>query len=307
MKYALEKYFPMLQSREEVLEKIREKKELSKMFDRWEERRQKEFLDFCTGAKGVKMLYDFCAKAILNPEVYPERIEELISLLLRQYRQVRNQMTKETFSYREISNVYTIVLFEKSTSEFHALPDQYIHKFRQKSDTGLQIDLLQEFVFVALDIYREKHQNKNIEKRLDGWLTFLISDEPEDIIALIERYPDFKAMYEQIYEICRNIEQVMGMFSKELYELDRNTVRYMIDELQEEYQKQKDKNQKQKEENQKQKEENQRQKEENQRQKEENQRQKEENQRQKEENQRQREEIEYLKRQIERLMDEKSR
>ena len=157
-------------------------------------------------------------------------------------------MTKETFSYREISNVYTIVLFEKSTSEFHALPDQYIHKFRQKSDTGLQIDLLQEFVFVALDIYREKHQNKNIEKRLDGWLTFLISDEPEDIIALIERYPDFKAMYEQIYEICRNIEQVMGMFSKELYELDRNTVRYMIDELQEEYQKQKEKNQKQKEE-----------------------------------------------------------
>ena len=69
---------------------------------------------------------------------------------------------------------------------------------------------LQEFVFVALDIYREKHQNKNIEKRLDGWLTFLISDEPEDIIALIERYPDFKAMYEQIYEICCNIEQVMG-------------------------------------------------------------------------------------------------
>ena len=82
MKYALEKHFPMLQSREEVLEKIREKKELSKMFDRWEERRKEEFLDFCTGVKGVKMLYDFCAKAILNPEVYPERIEELISLLL---------------------------------------------------------------------------------------------------------------------------------------------------------------------------------------------------------------------------------
>ena len=41
-------------------------------------------------------------------------------------------------------------------------------------------------------------------------------------------------MYEQVYEICQNIEQVMGMFSKELYELDRNTVRYMIDELQEE-------------------------------------------------------------------------
>ena len=29
-------------------------------------------------------------------------------------------------------------------------------------------------------------------------------------------------MYEQVYEICQNIEQVMGMFSKELYELDSN-------------------------------------------------------------------------------------
>ena len=377
MKHALQEYFPMLQSREEVMEKIREKKELNRMFDRWEERQKEEFLDFCTGARGVKMLYDFCAKAILNPEVYPERIEELISLLLgkkvrllkvlpndntriadetsllimdflveltdgsianveiqkvgyafpgqrsacysadlllRQYRQVRNQMTKETFSYREISNVYTIVLFEKSTPEFHTFPDQYIHKFRQRSDTGLQIDLLQEFVFVALDIYREKHQNKRIEKRLDGWLTFLISDEPEDIIALIEKYPDFKAMYEQVYEICRNIEQVMGMFSKELYELDRNTVRYMIDELQEEYQRQKEENQRQKEKNQRQREENQRQKEENRRQKEENQRQKEENQRQKEENQRQREEnqkqkeeIAYLKEQNKRNKEEKDR
>ena len=49
-------------------------------------------------------------------------------------------------------------------------------------------------------------------------------------------------MYEQTYEICQNIEQVMGMFSKELYELDRNTVRYMIDMLQEEIARQKEEN-----------------------------------------------------------------
>ncbi len=40
----------------------------------------------------------------------------------------------------------------------------------------------------------------------------------------------------------------MGMFSKELYELDRNTVRYMIDELQEENKRQKEENKRQKEE-----------------------------------------------------------
>ncbi|MCI9340756.1 MAG: hypothetical protein HFG94_08950 [Dorea sp.] len=52
------------------------------------------------------------------------------------------------------------------------------------------------------------------------------------------------------------------MFSKELYELDRNTVRYMIDELQEENKRQKEENKRQKEENKRQKEENKRQKEE---------------------------------------------
>lgn len=54
------------------------------------------------------------------------------------------------------------------------------------------------------------------------------------ILAIVEKYPEFTPLYEQAYEFCRNIEEVMGMFSKELYELDRNTVQYMIDEMQEE-------------------------------------------------------------------------
>lgn len=51
-------------------------------------------------------------------------------------------------------------------------------------------------------------------------------------MKLIDEYPEFKAMYEDIYNICLNIEKVMGMFSKELQELDKNTVMYMIDEMQ---------------------------------------------------------------------------
>ncbi|MFR5569454.1 MAG: hypothetical protein ACLTLJ_11150, partial [Eisenbergiella massiliensis] len=35
-----------------------------------------------------------------------------------------------------------------------------------------------------------------------------------------------------VYEVCRNMEKVMGMFSEELREMDRNTVQYMIDEMQ---------------------------------------------------------------------------
>ncbi|MGN0152937.1 MAG: hypothetical protein ACI4A3_00690 [Lachnospiraceae bacterium] len=40
-------------------------------------------------------------------------------------------------------------------------------------------------------------------------------------------------MYDDIYELCRNTERVMGMFSKELQILDENTVQYMMDEMQE--------------------------------------------------------------------------
>ena len=57
-------------------------------------------------------------------------------------------------------------------------------------------------------------------------------DEPEVIVKLIETYPEYRFMYEEVYEMCRNTEKVMGMFSKELRELDRNTVQYMIDEMQ---------------------------------------------------------------------------
>ena len=35
-----------------------------------------------------------------------------------------------------------------------------------------------------------------------------------------------------IYEMCLNLERMIEMFSKELAELDKNTVQYMIDEMQ---------------------------------------------------------------------------
>ena len=45
---------------------------------------------------------------------------------------------------------------------------------------------------------------------------------------LMEQYPEFKPMYETLYQICQNTERVMGFFSEELRILDRNTVKYMI-------------------------------------------------------------------------------
>ena len=115
---------------------------------------------------------------------------------------------------------------------FHEYPQNYIHKFKQQSDTGLELELLQKYVFIPLDIFRGIYHN-NLRNKTEAWLTFLSTDEPEIIIELISQYPEFKEMYEEIYVMCQNVEKVMEMFSKELIQLDRNTVQYMIDEMQE--------------------------------------------------------------------------
>lgn len=291
----LQSCFPMIRTRMEVMEEIRSKPALSGTFKKWKEGQQKEFLDFCTGVRGVKLLYDSFFKEIINPEYTPERLEEFLSLLLgqavkirvvlpndstriadegsllildilveledgslanveaqkvgykfpgercacysadlllRQYKRVRSEK-KENFSYKDIKQVYTIVLFEKSPKAFHDFPSDYRHKMRQESDTGIKIPLLQEYLFVPLDIFQKNLQNKGIQNDLDAWLAFLSVDEPEVIIQLIQKYPRFEPMYKEVYEMCRNIERVMGLYSEELRIMDRNTAQLMIDELQE--------------------------------------------------------------------------
>ena len=178
-------------------------------------------------------------------------------LLLRQYKRVKGEK-KKAFSYKDIKSVYTIVFFETSIKEFHEYPQNYIHKFKQQSDTGLELELLQKYVFIPLDIFRTIYHNNvksngkngggNCWNRTEAWLTFLSTDEPEIIIELISQYPEFKEMYEEIYVMCQNVEKVMEMFSKELIQLDRNTVQYMIDEMQDTIDVQKEKIDTQKEE-----------------------------------------------------------
>ena len=153
-------------------------------------------------------------------------------LLLRQYRRLRDEL-KANFSYKDIAPVYTIVFIENSPAIFNKYPDTYIHYFKTTSDTGLELNMLQKFIFISVDIFLKKLHNEGINNELEAWLTFLGCDEPEYIIKLITEYPEFKPMYDDLYEMCLNVERVMEMFSKELQVLDRNTVKYMIDEMQE--------------------------------------------------------------------------
>lgn len=79
----LKDYFPMIRSREEILKEIQDNIELTEKFYSWRESERQEFLDFCTGIRGVKILYDSFFKEIMNPETVPERMEDFLSVLLQ--------------------------------------------------------------------------------------------------------------------------------------------------------------------------------------------------------------------------------
>ena len=210
MKNKLQNYFPMIRTKGQVLEEIRNSPKMWKTFCGWEEKYQQEYLDICTGVKGVKLLYDTYFKVIMNPDTRPERLNDFLSeilgrkirilkvlpnesariaaessllimdivvqfedgsianvevqkmgylfpgqrsacyssdLLLRQYKRVRAELGN-SFTYKRIQKVYTIVLFEKSSADFRRFSKEiYIHHCEQKSDTGVEVNLLQEYTF----------------------------------------------------------------------------------------------------------------------------------------------------------------
>ncbi len=157
----------------------------------------------------------------------------LADMMLRQYKRIRARK-KKGFSYGDIKKVYLIVLYETSPRALRTMPDTYLHRSRHVFDTGLDMDLLQRCVLVPLDIFKETMQNKPIRTLLEAWLTFLGEDSPQRLTELFKAFPQFIAMYETLYGMNKDMVSAMGFFSEELRIMDRNTVKYMIDEMDDE-------------------------------------------------------------------------
>lgn len=150
-------------------------------------------------------------------------------LLMRQFARVRNEK-KGNFSYRDMKRVYSIVLIEDSSSEYHRISEYYIHRASQKFDTGLELDLLQEYIIIPLDIFKEKSHNEL--NKLEAWLYFLCSDNPKDISRIVEKYPQFKQIYAELIEFRYHPKELIDMYREALRLADENTIRYMVEEQQ---------------------------------------------------------------------------
>ena len=314
--------FPKYKDPASIQEEIAASPQLSAIFHSWTPSRQQEFLDFCCGNRGIRILYDSYFKYVFNPDTHAAELSRMISvligqdvkivqilpnkshlgadytlvimdiivetadgsvvnvevqkigynfpgeraacynadLLLRQYQRIRKEYSesdtpekgvkraekKAKFSYKYIRPVYTIVFMETSTEDFHKFPEDYVHTFCPISDTGLELNLLQNYIFVPLDIFR-KHLDSVLHRTDDcfitereAWLAFLSSDDPQIILRILDQFPGtFRPLYDRICAMCRNTKEMIYMFSEELSILDKNTVMMMIEEQQETIEQQK--------------------------------------------------------------------
>ena len=155
-------------------------------------------------------------------------------LMLRQYTRVKS-LKGSSFIYKDLKTVYTIVMFENSPNECKETQaaDIYLHHGKTVFDTGIELELLQEFYVVALDVFRESKYAKDINE-LNAWLSLLTAQSVDDLAALVSDYPWMEAICKDMSEYMYDPEEVITMFSEALRMLDENTVHYMIDELQKE-------------------------------------------------------------------------
>ena len=280
--------------REEILAQIWESPELTEQFERLSLERREQFLDACSGARGLMICYDPFFKYVFSPMTRRDRLSRFLSSLLGRQARVKNVLPNEggritarspyiimdivveledhsyanaeiqrepyqfpgeraaSYSsdlvlrqytslgrnsgenalarYKKMQNVYTIVIMQKSSAEFHRHPEAYIHHGKQVFDTGLDLPLLQEYIFVPLDLFREKLHNKNIETELEAWLGFLAFDDLERIWEISHFDPVFEEMYHDLSEYRRDAGEVLGVFSEILYEMDVEAAQYQSNE-----------------------------------------------------------------------------
>ena len=147
-------------------------------------------------------------------------------MIMRQYNYRKHQ--NPNFSYQDMKPVYLIVLMENSPEIFHSTR-QYIHRMQTSFDTGIPLNLLDNITLISLDTFENVVQN--ISSRQDAWLKFLTTDNPNEIIELVNRFPEFLSCYRDLIAYRNNPEELICMFSDALNEMDRNTERYMVEEL----------------------------------------------------------------------------
>ena len=159
-------------------------------------------------------------------------------LLMRQYTRIRGERGAD-FTYHDIKKVYVIVLYEKSTAEFYRHGDTCFYHGKISYGSGLKLEMLDEYFLIALDVFKKIPYAEDNKSDLHAWLSLLTTENLTDAERNMRHYPWLEPIYQEIALLRRSPEEVIGMWSEALRILDENSLKYYVEELKDELDKEK--------------------------------------------------------------------
>ena len=168
----------------------------------------------------------------------------------------------KTFSYKDMKNVHTIVLFENSNSNLinSANPELYFHVGTTTFNTHINFPLLQKYHMISLDTFRKYRYSDIIKGNIDikkcdydedvyekpltdqmlrdrlAFLSLFVTETVDEAIAIQNIFPELSEIFNEMNEYLARPEEVLGMFSEALRILNHNTAVLMVDEYRKKYQ-----------------------------------------------------------------------
>lgn len=168
-----ESIFGPEKTREQVLEEIMAEPDLYQEFQKLSPQPKKELVEFAMGVRGLNVTYDPVFKKMFDPETRRGRLEEFLSLCMKEKVRILRVMPNESQRLTEEGSLLVMdilvqlksgalvnVEIQQSTAEFYQHPEDYLHYFQQTSNTGLKLDLLQKYLLIPLDIFLECLHNR---------------------------------------------------------------------------------------------------------------------------------------------------
>lgn len=136
--------------------------------------------------------------------------------VVRQFATGRDE-AKGSVNYIDVRPVHTIILLENSPKAFLKYTD-FHHYFHQMSDTGLDLELLQYYHYICLDVFRE--HKPRVGTQLFLWLDFLSITDVAEMMVFLSEHPEFNGIYARAFEMLADREELLKMLAAIGYEED---------------------------------------------------------------------------------------
>ena len=99
--------------------------------------------------------------------------------------------------------------------------------------------MLDEYFLIALDVFTKIPYAEDNKSDLHAWLSLLTTENLTDAERNMRHYPWLEPIYQEIALLRRSPEEVIGMWSEALKILDENSLKYYVEELKDELDKEK--------------------------------------------------------------------